>query len=153
MILGLFIAGANRVQAQTSDAASEAAVRRAAVQFVDAFNNLDWARFAASFDSTATIFHPSAALMSRIEGRDSLVKSFQGIFKDIPSQRAGPPYLNIRPRDLQIQMLGDAAVVTFHLGERPRLGRRSLVFVRRGDRWLIAHLHASSFVLPSDTAR
>ena len=152
LMIGLVL-GASRGRAQTSDVGAEAAVRQAAARFVDAFNNLDWARFAASFDSTATIFHPSAALMSRIEGRDSLVKSFQGVFKDVPGQRPGPPYLNIRPRDVLVQMLGDAAVVTFHLGERPRLNRRTLVFVRRGDRWLIAHLHASSFVPPADSAR
>jgi hypothetical protein len=91
--------------------------------------------------------------MGRIEGRDSLVKSFQGLFKDIPNQRSGPPYLTIRPRDVLVQMVGDAAIVTFHLGERPRLSRRTLVFVRRGDRWLIAHVHASSFMPPADTTR
>jgi ketosteroid isomerase-like protein len=152
VLVGVLLGVGNQLRAQ-SDTTSEAAVRQAAVRFVDAFSNLDWARFAASFDSTATIFHPSAALMGRIEGRDSLVKSFQGLFKDIPNQRSGPPYLTIRPRDVLVQMVGDAAIVTFHLGERPRLSRRTLVFVRRGDRWLIAHVHASSFMPPADTTR
>ncbi len=139
--------------AQRAAADPQAAVRQAALQFVDAFNNLDWPRFAASFDSTATIFHPMATFMRRIEGRDSLVESFKRIFRDTPNQRPGPPYLNIRPQDLLIQVVGDAAVVTFHLGAPPMLNRRTLVFVRRGDRWLIAHLHASVIQAVPDTTR
>jgi hypothetical protein len=57
VLVGVLLGVGNQLRAQ-SDTTSEAAVRQAAVRFVDAFNNLDWARFAASFDSTATIFHP-----------------------------------------------------------------------------------------------
>ncbi len=46
-----------------------------------------------------------------------------------------------------IQWLGDVAVLTFHLGARGRLGRRTLVWRRTADGWRIAHLHASSYQL------
>jgi ketosteroid isomerase-like protein len=138
------------LRAQATDLGPEAEVRQAAASFVEAFNNLDWIEFAASFDAQATIFHPGAESMRRLEGRDALVASFQAIFADVPNERPGPPYLNIRPRDLMVQMLGDAAVVTFHLETGPTLNRRTVVFVRRGDRWLIAHLHASALTEPLD---
>jgi ketosteroid isomerase-like protein len=147
-LLGLLLLSTSGLQAQFTDVGTEAAVRLAAARFVEAFNNLDWTEFAASFDPEATIFHPSAALKRRIEGRDALVASFQGIFADVPNQQPGPPYLSISPRDLRVQMLGDAAVVTFHLGSEPTLNRRTLVYVRRGDRWLIAHIHASALTEP-----
>ncbi len=149
----LLLATTRGLSAQASDAGSEAAVRQAAGRFVEAFNNLDWPAFTASFDPGATIFHPSPTLMTRIEGRDALVASFRDIFADFPNQRSGPPYLSIQPQDLLVQVLGDAAIVTFHLGSAPTLNRRTLVFVRRGDQWLIAHLHASGFPAPADGVR
>ena len=38
---------------------------------------------------------------------------------------------------------GAAAIVTFHLGDEAPRSRRTLIFVREGEAWRIAHLHAS----------
>lgn len=146
--VALLATSPSALAAQASAPTDEADVRAAAFAFVLAFNNLDWPRFTASFDSAATIFHPTAAIASRIEGRDSLVASFQRLFASFTARGSGPPYLDIRPVDLQIQMLGDAALVTFHLRRDGSLGRRTLVFVRREGRWLIVHLHASVLTPP-----
>ena len=60
-----------------------------------------------------------------------------------PDRFEGPPYLSIDPDDLRIDVVGAAAVVTFHLGDEPPRSRRTLVFVQEGGAWRIAHLHAS----------
>lgn len=56
-----------------------------------------------------------------------------------------PPYFDIRPRDLDIRLVGDMALATFHLvGDDARLGRRTFVLQRRDGQWKILHLHASN---------
>ena len=61
------------------------------------------------------------------------------------SGRNAPPYQNIQPQDLLIEMAGDsAAVVTFHLGDDSRVSRRTLVWKKTSDGWKIVHLHASA---------
>ncbi len=119
-------------------------VRDAATSFVDAFNDLDWERFSASWAEDATAFFPSGIEANRVEGRAAIVARFQSVFADVPTEASDPPYLSIEPRDLEVTMLNGAAVVTFHLGGPPAQNRRTLVFVNRDGRWLIAHLHASS---------
>ena len=43
-----------------------------------------------------------------------------------------------------VQVHGEAAVVTFHLGDEPPFSRRTLVFAQRSEGWKIVHLHASN---------
>jgi hypothetical protein len=51
---------------------------------------------------------------------------------------------------MQVQVLAEVAVVTFHLEVNPDVvGRRTLVLTRTTDGWKIAHLHASN--LPRST--
>ena len=87
-------------------------------------------------------------------GELSYVAIFERRHQDYPREK-GPPYLNIQPKELKIQMLGDAAAVaTFHLGRGKTLGMRTLVFQRQQGAWLIAHIHASSIALqiPANSA-
>jgi uncharacterized protein (TIGR02246 family) len=119
-------------------------VRDAAASFVDAFNDLDWERFSASWAEDATAFFPPRIEANRVEGRAAIVARFQAVFEDFPTEASDPPYLSIEPRDLEVAILNGAAVVTFHLGDPAAQDRRTLVFVKRDGRWLIAHLHASS---------
>jgi ketosteroid isomerase-like protein len=56
--------------------------------------------------------------------------------------------MDIQPRDLEIQMIGDVAVVTFHLDDRPPMvNRRTLVLRKTSTGWKIAHLHASEVAM------
>ena len=119
-------------------------VRDAAASFVDAFNNLDWERFEASWAEDATAFFPPRIEANRVEEKPAIVAQFRAVFEDLPTEAPGPPYLSIEPRDLEVVMLNGAAVVTFHLGDPAAQDRRTLVFVNRDGQWLIAHLHASS---------
>ena len=92
----------------------------------------------ATFSFAVLVGHPH-----RIEGRSAIVAAFQEIFGDFPARMSGPPYLTIDPRDVEVQVERESAVVTFHLGDSPPFSRRTLVFARRGERWSITHLHAS----------
>lgn len=69
----------------------EEEVRQAAAEFVDAFNDLDWSRFAASWDENATAFLPLVGQPHRIEGRSAIVAAFQEVFGDFPARMSGPP--------------------------------------------------------------
>jgi ketosteroid isomerase-like protein len=114
-------------------------VEQALATFVAAFNDLDRARMAACFLDDATVFFPW--------GGYGAGEFWAEQFEVWRVERDGPPYLNIQPRDLQIQRLGDtAAVATFHLEHDPdTLARRTLVLSRTPAGWKIAHLHASTF--------
>lgn len=130
------------IRGQDSDEL-RAQVARAAEAFVDAFNDLDWERFTEAWAEDATVFHPLPDFPARIQGRDAIVSTFQSVFGDFPDRFEGPPYLTIDPVDLRVDVLGTAAVVTFHLGDEAPRSRRTLVFVRQDGAWRIAHLHAS----------
>ena len=123
-------------------------VGAAAAAFVEAFNNLDWEKFRLGFSDDATVFFPFAQFPQRASGRAEVEAIFKRFFDEVRKRKAAPPYLNIEPKDMQIQALGDAAIVTFHLGEGDTVGRRTLVFQKQKGRWLIAHLHASSLTRP-----
>ncbi len=119
-------------------------VEQALATFVDAFNHLDRARMAACFLDDASVFFPW--------GGHRQVGFWTEQFEAWRVERTGPPYLDIQPSDLQIQRLGETAVVTFHLEHDPdTLGRRTIVLCRTPAGWKIAHLHASTF--PRDTSR
>lgn len=116
-------------------------------RFVRVFNDLDWEPFRAHFADDATVFFPLRSAPLRADGRAELEAVFGEFFRSIRSSSSGPPYLTIEPRDLRIQMLGGAAIATFHLGDddESAIGRRTLVLRRDGDGvWRIVHLHGSS---------
>lgn len=138
-------------QNRTSTASSDSlAVERAAAGFVEAFNNLDWEKFRHSFSDEATTFFPSRSGESprRANGRVEIEARFKPGFDEIRKSKPNPPYLNIEPKDLKIQMLRDGAIVTFHLGGDDSVGRRTLVFQKQKGKWLIVHLHASIIAKP-----
>lgn len=129
--------------AQSGKTGREAEVRAALERFLRAFDDLDWDGFRFSFLDDATVFYPRA-VPARADGREEFERQFRAVFAQIRSGRAAPPYMDLRPRGLEIQMLGDVAVATFHLDDRPGyVNRRTLVLKRAKGAWRIAHLHAS----------
>ena len=147
LLVGPFPLAAEMPEYQQGKAA-EAEVQLAAERFVQSFNNLDWEEFGPCFAEDATIFFPSPKYSRRLNGREEIVTAFKTLFADIPKRRPGPPYLNIQPKELKIQMLNDAAILTFHLGGDGMVVRRTLVFQKKGNQWLIVHLHGSSMEPP-----
>ena len=110
-----------------------------------AFEDLDFEPFRAHFADDACAFFPGPRV-ERACGREEIEATFRKVFEaERQAGTSGPPYLHLDPEDLRIQLLGpDVAVATFHLRNAERVARRTFVFVRRGDRWLIVNLHASN---------
>lgn len=127
----------------------------AVTAFVSAMEQADADALAAIFDEKATVFMPFDAVPQRVEGRDEIRKVFARFFEQVRKSKPAPPYMKLEPRDLHMQLLGDTAILTFHLGSLPdaaatspsMFSRRTFVVQRKGDRWLVQHLHASNMQL------
>jgi uncharacterized protein (TIGR02246 family) len=123
--------------------------------FVAAMVNADADALAAIFDDDATVFMPFDSVPQRLEGRDEIRKVFGRFFEQVRKSAAAPPYMKLEPRDVKTQLFGDTAIITFHLGRVPDatatspsgFSRRTFVAHRKGDRWLVKHLHASNMQL------
>jgi ketosteroid isomerase-like protein len=128
-----------------------ASVEEALSEFLTAFDNLDWQAFRTCFSSTATIFHPAAPNIRRIDSPDQFERAWLGVFERIKrvSGRTSPPYMNLHPLDLRVEKLSeDVALVTFHLVDASTVNRRTLVFKREPNGWKIVHIHASNVTAP-----
>lgn len=140
----------SRTQSKTPKANPDSpAVQKAADDWIVAFNNLEWENFRNSFSDDATVFFPFIQAPRRATGRAEVEALFKQFFDALRKRKPAPPYQNIQPKDVHIQMLDkDAAIFTFHLPGDEFFNRRTLVFQKQKGKWLIAHLHASVFVKP-----
>jgi ketosteroid isomerase-like protein len=126
-------------------------VEQALSDFITAFDNLDWLAFRECFSAKATMFHPSAPNIRRIDAPKQFEKAWLGVFDRIKrsSGRNAPPYMDLRPLDLLVEPLSnDVTLVTFHLVDGTVLNRRTLVFRRESTGWRIVHIHASNLIMP-----
>jgi ketosteroid isomerase-like protein len=111
--------------------------------FIFAFDNLDWDKFRSAFADDATVFYPRDRA-NRANGRVEFEQYFKKVFEQIRAGRSKGPYMDLQPRELRIQLLGEAAIVTFHLDDRPGfINRRTLILRESTAGWKIVHLHAS----------
>lgn len=125
---------------------SESAVKAAMANFMDALNALDVERMDAAFTDDVTAFVPIAQA-DEVVGRAAVTRIFR-VFAD--RTRLSTPRLNLVPEDEKIVASPTLAVVTFQVRDRapPVTHRRTFVFRRVGDRWLISHFHASDLPGP-----
>jgi hypothetical protein len=149
MGLGLALAAVPAAAAAQDDgAAAEAALRT----FLRSFADCDLPAMEAAFVADATSFDavtagpnqpvPSLASMKRGSGMPA---GMRRVAETMRRERPGPPYH--RPDiidDLLVQVVGDVAICSFHFDKPDRIGRRTIVLVRRGGAWRILHLHASN---------
>lgn len=120
------------------------AVMKSAINFVTAFNNFNWTAFRESFTDDATIFYPFWNQAKRVKGRQEIETTWLTIFPEFIDS-ANTRKLQISPKDIDIKLYRQTAIVTFHLGDGVNsLSRRTLIMVKRKRDWKIAHLHASS---------
>lgn len=139
----LFLLIATQLTGQIKPSTSESEVRDVLASFVRAFDNLDWDSFRLAFSDDATVFYPRG-IPERATGRVEYEKTFQIVFGQIRGSRTKAPYMDIQPRELNIQLLGSVAIATFHLDDRAGfLNRRTIVLSNTGAGWKIVHLHAS----------
>ena len=112
--------------------------------FMDALNVLDADRMSSYFADDITGFVPLAQA-DRVEGREAMTRIFRNF---VARTKPTTPRLNIIPEDVEVLVSGDLGVVSFNVREKSPdvTRRRTFVFVRHGDRWLIRHAHASDFV-------
>jgi len=146
--------------AQTSVTASQSkasddvvGIRDAAERLLRALDNLDWESFRASWASEPTVFFPFGDTPERVTGRVAVEERWRRFFEEARARRPGPPYLNLKPRDLRTERYGDVGLVTFTLeltvgGRQLPLQRRTLLFVWEHDVWRLAHMHASGASQP-----
>lgn len=130
-------------------AAAEPEIRQFLAGFIAAFDNLDWEKFRAAFSDDATVFYPRGRA-NRADGRPEVEAYFTTVFGQIRAGRTHAPYIDLRPRDLRIKILPgeNAAVVTFHLDDRPGfVNRRTLILEKGPGGWKIVHLHASEVAI------
>jgi ketosteroid isomerase-like protein len=145
----LFLLVSSPVLAQTKPTSADLEVRDALAKFVYAFDNLDWESFRLAFDDDATVFYPRA-FPERANGRAEFEKTFKVVFEQIRNGRTIGPYMDIKPRDLKIQLFGNVAIATFYLDDRAGiLNRRTVVLKKAKAGWKIVHLHASEVSITS----
>jgi len=119
-------------------------VRNQLNKFVKAFENLDFDQFQAFFADNVTIFFPPSAMVSgRIDGKEKSMAVFKAFFQRVKEKKSSPPYLDIKPEKMKIDMYGDVAVVTFELNDPGALSRRTIIMKKINGQYLIIHLHAS----------
>ena len=96
------------------------------------------AKIGELFTEDATVFFPMSDRPLRANGRAEIASTFAALFG--PNYRGGV----ITPEALEINCLGDAAVVTFQIVNPNVTSRRTFVLRREAGRWLIVHLHGSN---------
>jgi ketosteroid isomerase-like protein len=129
----------------------------AAEGFVEALSRADLPAVLEYFTDDATLFAPFPEEPVRVEGKEAIAALFEPMFSRLHASGEGPVYMSLTPRDLDTKVLGDTAVVTFHLGRIPQeplpepysFSRRTLVLHRTAGRWEVVHLHASSVIIPA----
>ncbi len=146
VLVATFLVSCGQTFGQNASPQDEADIHLFLNQFISAFDNLDWEKFRACFADEATIIHP-ALFSHRLDGRAEYEPAWQKVFDRtrMDSGKSRPRYMDLQPRDLKIQMLNQAAVVTFHLDRgHSSTGRRTLVLRKDANAWKIVHLHASN---------
>jgi ketosteroid isomerase-like protein len=126
----------------TTHSSSEADVRAAMSGFMSALNAVDLDAMSSYFADNITAFVP-ATRADRADGKAAVVE----IFRSFVTQQKTPTHLV--PEDLRVDVVGDAAIVTFQIRNPAVTSRRTFIWRRYGDRWLIAHFHASNFRPPA----
>lgn len=116
----------------------DASVRRFAEEFLTAVNTANTDRFVACFAADATAFFPSMASAQRRRGIEQIRRAVEPVFAQGPRN---PP---ARLDDLEIDVDGKLAVVSFDAGNGTLHARRTLILHRTAGKWQITHLHASN---------
>jgi ketosteroid isomerase-like protein len=144
LFVALITASCSTAGPPLSNSADEAGVRAAMSGFMDALNALDANAMSSFFAEDITAFVP-VAQDDRVQGRDAVTRIFRNF---VARTKPATARLHLVPEDLEIQVSGNLGIVTFNIRDKAPdvTRRRTFVFVRSGNRWLIRHFHASDFV-------
>ncbi len=143
LFLFLFTVFLLNVPAAVAQKKDSVAVMKAAEKFVHAFNHFHWEPFRRSFAEDANIFFPGWDYAARVNGKENIERTWLQLFPEFMNN-PGKYKMEISPKNISIQLYGNTALMTFHLGDGvSRLSRRTILWVKRNRTWKIAHLHAS----------
>ncbi len=112
--------------------------------FVSALNHADIDALTDLFAEDASAFLPLDTSPSALLGRPAIRSAFLPLFQELRQEGSGPEYMHIIPKQVHVQALGSAAVVTFDAGAGPVISRRTLVIENTPRGWLITHFHGSN---------
>jgi len=111
--------------------------------FVTVFNDRDWNQFNECLAEDVTGLFDASFSPDRKNGRAAVAAMFRPMF---PETGAAPKdRFLIKPEDLLVQDLGDAAIITFHMRQPGQFSRRCFVLRKRNNKWEIVHINGSSF--------
>ena len=111
--------------------------------FVNDFINLKWESFRENFAEDITVFLDGDTT-TLVQGKKGVEKLFKSLFDAVRSKKKDPPYLDISPKNMVIQVMDKTTIVTFHLDKGSYISRRTLVWYKTNMGWLIVHIHGSS---------
>jgi len=112
--------------------------------FVENLNNLDLDPFIENFAPEATIFFPRNAFpIARVTGKEAIKNEFKQFFDNVRGDRTEPPFINIIPKDKELKVYDNIAVVSLHFQMGEEFHRRTIILEKGSNKWLIIHLHAS----------
>jgi ketosteroid isomerase-like protein len=119
----------------------DAEVRQAMLGFLNALNALDTDAMAGYFADDVAVFVPLVQ-SDLVIGKAAVVEIFRGF---VERTKRTATRLRIAPEDLTVEASGDLGVVTFQARDHAvgKVSRRTFVFRRVGNQWLISHFHAS----------
>lgn len=117
------------------------------IRFITGFSGLDLEEMMACFTDDATAFFPIAHRTTFIDGKKEIAEAFSEVLSKI--RAAGLDRIRLDPEDVNVQQIGDVALVTFHIRDDD-LSRRTLVLRRMRDGWFIQHMHASNAPLGAE---
>ena len=151
LTISLFQIGCSSSERQVDD---EQAAKASLMKFLQAFENGDMEIMEASFSENALVFPPvfmtneeSPPIRTldykRLKGMSTSMRNLVMGFRE---SSKSPPYMSLEPKDLEIQMFGEAAIMTFHLENGNSLSRRTIVLAKEANLWKIAHIHASNVI-------
>lgn len=118
-------------------------------RMTSAYLNKDMAAFFQSVDEELSAFHASNPY--RLDDRKTVEDGLKTFYK----YSTATGLYKVQPR---VQIVGDAAVVTYHFIETGEAeggklyayeGKQTDVFVRKNGRWTLIHFHSSRVTKPS----
>lgn len=109
--------------------------------FLDALSKGEKDRFESMFTEDNTVFSPFPWAIER----STVQESFAQLFEMLNSRPSGQSGAGLQPGNLDIDVFGNVAIITFHLNNNPNtLGRRTVIMIKEMGSWKVQHLHASS---------
>jgi len=117
-------------------------------EFLNAFEQLDFDRFAGSFiqNNEVSVIFPGAEMRSIYRGWASVRRAWQKVF-EIEKANSEDGKIKLVVTDLSFQNYGNSAIASFLVNSSPPeiVHRRTIVFIKEKGRWLIVHLHGSNY--------